>query len=167
MSGFVKNHFCSLCEPRKRVHSPSRFIGTGGLASVSENGKLPYGRRFPVPTSRDCRDLQLEALGTFPDVSGPKLRPTLRNSDFSGNFFNTEHGKRFFPKMLHVLHKRLVEHSSTMAVTSKTLQNNDLTLCGGLGKCLQAIEKKVKNQSLSNGAGYSPTLEAICRRGKA
>jgi hypothetical protein len=54
-----------------------------------------------------------------------------------------------------------------MAVTSKTLQNNDLTLCGGLGKCLQAIEKKVENQSLSNGAGYSPTLEAICRRGKA
>jgi len=29
-----------------------------GLASVSENGNLPYGRRFPVPTSRDCRDLQ-------------------------------------------------------------------------------------------------------------
>jgi len=29
-----------------------------GLASVSENGKLPYGRRFPVPTSQDCRDRQ-------------------------------------------------------------------------------------------------------------
>jgi len=29
-----------------------------GLASVSENGKLPCGQRFPVPTSRDCRDFQ-------------------------------------------------------------------------------------------------------------
>ena len=65
---------------------------------------------------------------------------------FLAIFFNTEHGKGFFPKMLHVLHRRLVEHSSTMAVTSKTLQNNNLTLCGGLGKCLQAIEKKVENQ---------------------
>ncbi|MGD8757344.1 MAG: hypothetical protein PVH78_00590 [Deltaproteobacteria bacterium] len=69
--------------------------------------------------------------------------------------------------MLHVLHRRLVKHSSTMAVKSKTLKNNNLTLCGRLGKCLQAIEKKVKIINLSNGEGYSPILEAICRQGKA
>jgi hypothetical protein len=30
-----------------------------GLASVSENGKLPYGRRFPAEC---CRDLQFGAF---------------------------------------------------------------------------------------------------------
>jgi hypothetical protein len=39
-------------EPQKRVHSPQL---AAGLASVSENGKLPYGRRFPAAC---CRDLQ-------------------------------------------------------------------------------------------------------------
>ena len=34
-----------------------------GLASVSENSQLPYGRRFPVPTGRDCRDLQFLGKG--------------------------------------------------------------------------------------------------------
>ena len=53
-----------------------------------------------------------------------------------------------------------------MGVTSKTLQNNNLTLYGGLGKCLQAIEKNGENQGLSDGAGYSPTLEAICARAR-
>ena len=32
-----------------------------GLVRVSENGKLPYGRRFPVPTSRDCRESSIES----------------------------------------------------------------------------------------------------------
>jgi hypothetical protein len=45
-----------LFEPRKRALTPQE---AAGLASVSDNGKLPYGRRFPVPTSRDCRDLQM------------------------------------------------------------------------------------------------------------
>jgi hypothetical protein len=50
-------------EPRKRAHSPQVLPDgsasqAAGLASVSQNGKLPYGRRFPVPTSRDCRGLQ-------------------------------------------------------------------------------------------------------------
>jgi len=68
----------SLGEPRKRAHSPSRFIGTAGLASVSENGKLPYGRRFPVPTSRDSRDLQcLVAKGNKSVISSMANR-TIR-----------------------------------------------------------------------------------------
>jgi hypothetical protein len=37
-----------LCEPRKRAHSPL----AAGLASVSENGKLPYGRGFPAACCR-------------------------------------------------------------------------------------------------------------------
>jgi hypothetical protein len=46
-------------EPQKRAHSPSRCkSGTAGLASESENSKLPYGRRFPVPLKRDCGELQ-------------------------------------------------------------------------------------------------------------
>jgi hypothetical protein len=50
-------------EPRKRAHSLQLDFDelsrvAAGLASVSEYGKLPYGRRFPVPTRRDCRDLQ-------------------------------------------------------------------------------------------------------------
>ena len=46
-----------------------------GLASVSEYGKLPYGRRFPVPTSRDCRDLQSRVpLMTAPDTRAPTSR---------------------------------------------------------------------------------------------
>ena len=45
-------------EPQKRaLTSQSRFSGTG-LASESENSKLPYGRRFPVPLKRDCGELQ-------------------------------------------------------------------------------------------------------------
>jgi hypothetical protein len=54
-----------ISEPRKRAHSPQLDFDeltqvAAGLASVSENGKLPYGRRFPVPASGNCRDLQLE-----------------------------------------------------------------------------------------------------------
>ena len=53
-------------EPQKRVHSPSRCSGTAGLASESENGKLPYGRcealpqgrTFSVPLQRDSGELQ-------------------------------------------------------------------------------------------------------------
>jgi hypothetical protein len=41
-------------EPRKRAHSPQL---AAGLASVSENGKLPYGRRFPAACCRDLRSL--------------------------------------------------------------------------------------------------------------
>ncbi len=114
-----------------------------------------------------CSPCELEALETFPGVSGLRLRLTPRNSDFSGNFFNTGHGKRFFPKMLRVFHKRLPKDSTTMAVTSETLQNNKLTLCGESGKRLQCIEKESKIRALTDGASYSPTLEAICRQGKA
>ena len=42
-------------EPQKRAHSPWL---AAGLASESQNSKLPYGRRFPVPLKRDCGELQ-------------------------------------------------------------------------------------------------------------
>ena len=59
-------------EPRKGAHSPQL---AAGLARVSENGRLPYGRRFPVPTSRDCRDLQSRVpLMTAPDTRAPTSR---------------------------------------------------------------------------------------------
>jgi hypothetical protein len=64
-------------EPGKRANSPRLDFDelsrvAAGLASVSENGKLPYGRRFPVPTSRDCRDLQSEEHMT---VMGDTITP--------------------------------------------------------------------------------------------
>ena len=45
---------CGVCdfEPQKRAHSPQL---AAGLASESENSKLPYGRRFP---SACCGELQ-------------------------------------------------------------------------------------------------------------
>jgi len=71
-----------VVEPRKRAHGPSRFIGTAGLVSVSESGKLPYGRRFPVPTSQDRRDLQSTLTlqkSRMPRIRGVSgcLRPDL------------------------------------------------------------------------------------------
>ena len=39
-------------EPQKRAHSPQL---AAGLASESENSKLPYGRRFPAAC---CREFQ-------------------------------------------------------------------------------------------------------------
>ena len=45
-----------LFEPQKRVNSPQL---AAGLASESENSKLPYGRRFPAAC---CGGLQLENL---------------------------------------------------------------------------------------------------------
>jgi hypothetical protein len=42
----------------RSLTSTSSVESLRGLARVSENGKLLYGRRFPVPTCRDCRDLQ-------------------------------------------------------------------------------------------------------------
>ena len=39
-------------EPQKRAHSPQL---AAGLASESENSKLPYGRRFPAAC---CGELQ-------------------------------------------------------------------------------------------------------------
>jgi len=53
-------------EPRKRAHSPQLAAGN---ASVSENGKLPYGRRFPAAC---CRDLQSEEDMT---VMGDTITP--------------------------------------------------------------------------------------------
>jgi len=57
----VSCHVTNLTEPRKRAHSPQLDFDelsrvAAGLASVSENGKLPYGRRFPAAC---CRGLQL------------------------------------------------------------------------------------------------------------
>ena len=43
-----------LVEPQKRAHSPEL---AAGLASESENGKLPYGRRFPAAC---CGELQTD-----------------------------------------------------------------------------------------------------------
>ena len=43
----------NLIEPQKRAHSPQL---AAGLASESENSKLPYGRRFPAAC---CGELQL------------------------------------------------------------------------------------------------------------
>ena len=40
---------------QQRAHSPSRFIGTEGLASESENGTVPYSGSF---SSACCRELQ-------------------------------------------------------------------------------------------------------------
>ena len=40
-----------------------------GVARVSEHGELPYGRRLPVPTSRDCRDLEADAVKKRLDVN--------------------------------------------------------------------------------------------------
>jgi hypothetical protein len=55
-----------------------------------------------------------------------------------------------------------------MAVKSKTLQNNNLTLRGGLGKCLQAIEKQVENEtSRQQGRQITNTLETSYRQGRA
>ncbi len=44
-------------EPQKRAHSPqsAKVLWRTGLASESENSKLPYGRRFPAAC---CRELQ-------------------------------------------------------------------------------------------------------------
>jgi len=49
----------SLPEPQKRADSPQL---AAGLASESENSKLPYGRRFPAAC---CRDLQSSGNDIF------------------------------------------------------------------------------------------------------
>ncbi len=49
----------SLPEPQKRVHSPQL---AAGLASESENSKLPYGRRFPAAC---CGELQSSGNDIF------------------------------------------------------------------------------------------------------
>ena len=55
----------SLPEPQKRALTPSRLGVTAGLASESENSKLPYGRSFPVPLKRDCGELQSSGNDIF------------------------------------------------------------------------------------------------------
>jgi glycosyltransferase involved in cell wall biosynthesis len=57
-------------EPQKRAHSPPRFTGTAGLASESENGQLPNGRREALPAGRTFsaayrKDLQSMGRSNF------------------------------------------------------------------------------------------------------
>ncbi len=44
-SAFLTLKFKKFVEPQKRAHFPQL---AAGLASASENGKLPYGQRFPA-----------------------------------------------------------------------------------------------------------------------
>jgi hypothetical protein len=49
----------AVIEPQKRAHSPQL---AAGLASESENGKVPYGRRFPAAC---CGELQILLVCRF------------------------------------------------------------------------------------------------------
>ncbi len=59
-------------EPHKRAHSP---LLAAGLASESQSGSVPYGRRFPVPIHRDCRDLQSELAMSCPVCGTGRIQP--------------------------------------------------------------------------------------------
>jgi hypothetical protein len=93
-------------EPRKRAHSPQI---AAGLASVSENGKLPSGRRFYAAC---CRESSIARIFLY-----YKVLKAIRMTPIYGPFFNVCQGEKghmgfalIFEAIANILLRRMVNH---------------------------------------------------------
>ncbi|MBC8199083.1 MAG: tetraacyldisaccharide 4'-kinase [Desulfobacterales bacterium] len=101
VSDYIRQATMDKIEPQKRAHSPqsAKALWRTGLASESENSKVPYGRRFPAAC---CGELQNLAPGRpvfrsfhvpnlYKPVNDKKSMPGIELQNFD---YGLLHGRR-------------------------------------------------------------------------